>query len=184
MNSKKYKTLFNIIATIIVAMMFFSSCKNKIETIASLTDESGLPDQTTVDLNVSYSDSGFVKMNLITPKMEFYNAAEPYREFTQGLQVYQFSFNGDTTLNLSSKYAIYNETTKIWEAKHDVVVSNTETTLFTEQLFWDTEKHTLYTDSHVKIVYINGNTLYGKRLISDDALKNPKILDTSGDFYH
>ena len=183
MNSKTYKTIINIIATISVAMMFFS-CKNNLETVAALSDTSKLPIQTAINLNVSYSDSSYVKMNLIAPKMEYYNTEDPYREFTEGLTVYQFNANGDTTLNIRAKYAIYNEKTEIWEAKHDVVVNNGEKTLFSEQLFWDTKQHTIYTDAHYKLIMNKDVTLYGKGLESDESLKKPIFKNTTADMYY
>ena len=183
MNSKTYKSIINIIATISVAMMFFS-CNNNLETVAALSDNSKLPIQTAINLNVSYSDSSYIKMNLIAPKMEYYNTEEPYREFTEGLTVYQFNAKGDTTLNIRAKYAIYNEKTEIWEAKHDVVVNNGEKTLFSEQLFWDAKQHTIYTDTHVKIIMNKDVTLYGKNLKSDESLRNPILKKTKADIYY
>ncbi len=69
-------------------ILFFSSCKNDIDKINVFNENLELPDQSGVNVEVEYTDSGKVQLKFITPKMErFIGLEEPYYEFPEGIKV-------------------------------------------------------------------------------------------------
>jgi hypothetical protein len=66
-------------------------------------------------------------------------------------------------------------------AENNVIATNSRgQKLFTEQLTWDKEKHTIYTDKKVKVV-TEGKILFGDGLTSDESFDNWEITNPTGD---
>jgi LPS export ABC transporter protein LptC len=82
----------------------------------------------------------------------FRKVKEPYLKFPKGLHVYFYNDSLKVNAEVSSKYAIYKENKKLWEADNDVIVLNNKgEKLNTEQLFWDENKQIIYSDKYCKI---------------------------------
>ncbi len=149
----------------ITAVALFSACENDIEKINLFTGDSGdYPDVVGENIEVMYSDSGRVKVQLHAKALkQFNNAEKPYSEFPDGLIVYFYDDSLNIESEISADYAIYNNEKKVWHAKGNVIAKNLENgyRLDSEELFWDEEKEEIYSTTFTKIVNENG-TFYGQ----------------------
>ncbi|MFC2129628.1 LPS export ABC transporter periplasmic protein LptC [Bacteroidota bacterium] len=154
-----------ILISIIFAGMTFSACENDIEKINLFTGNSGeYPDVVGEDIEVMYSDSGKVKVQLHSKELNQFNKADkPYSEFPQGLIVYFYDDSLNIESEISADYAIYDNEEKLWHAKGNVIAKNLKNgyRLDSEEMFWDEEKEEIYSTTFTKIVNENG-TFYGQ----------------------
>jgi LPS export ABC transporter protein LptC len=140
-----------------------SSCETDIEKINALTNELDLPSHSGKDVEIFYSDSGYLKLKIKTPELNNFDAAEkPYIEFPKGGIIYFYTDSQKIESYIKAKYAIYYEEEELWETRNDVVAVNKlkGETLNTEQLFWDDKKDIIYSNTYSKIVNSSG-TFYG-----------------------
>lgn len=114
------------------------------------------------DLSIQMSENGLKSYHFSTPLMEGYAMArDPYKEFRKGIKVVMYE--DDSTANVSatmtSNYAIFYDNRKLWEAKGDVVVIQTNgRKLYTQQLFWNQATHRIYSNVDSRVV--DGDEVY------------------------
>jgi len=156
----------NIIPLLGIIFFFFVtfSCENDIEKIKSLTIEENLPVQSGKDIEVLYTDSGYLKLKIITPELKkFLKKDEVYYEFPKGIKAIIYTNDLKEKAYIESDYAIYHEKLQLWEAKKNVhaedKIENKE--LYTETLFWDQKNKKVYSNSFTKIITPNG-IFYGQ----------------------
>jgi LPS export ABC transporter protein LptC len=98
---------------------------------------------------------------------------EPILEFPEGFEVSFYDTAFQVQSRISGDYGISFEKKKLMEARHNVVVENIKTgeKLYTEQLFWDQTKETIYTDKFVRITR-------GEEVITADGLISDQEFET------
>ena len=75
-----------ILAAVVVLTV---SCENDIATIKALNGELNMPSQTGSNVQITYTDSGQVKIELMAPELKrFSRENDPYYEFPKGLKVF------------------------------------------------------------------------------------------------
>jgi len=143
-----------------------------------------VPELAGTDVEILYSDSAKLKVRVLTPLTNRFRKSDnkPYMEFPKGIHVYFYDDSMRVNAEVSSKYAIYRESTRIWEAKNNVVVVNVEgDKLNTEQLFWDENKKIIYTDQFSKVTKPNGEILIGRKgLTARQDFTNWRFIGASG----
>lgn len=126
------------------------------------------------NLSMQMSENGQKSYHFTTPLMEGYALArEPYKEFRKGIKI--ITYEGDTvkkvSATLTSNYAIFYETRKLWEAKGDVVVIQTGgRRLYTSQLFWNQATHRIYSNVDSRVV--DGDEIYDCEGFESDEQMN------------
>jgi LPS export ABC transporter protein LptC len=168
-------------AVIIMTALLFS-CKNDMEKIRSLEVVDTIPDMTARDVEMLYSERGYVHIKLTGPLMVRKTIdEEPVMEFPQGFVVSFYDTSFQVKSRISGDYGISFEKKKLMETRHNVVVENLETgeKLYTEQLFWDQVKETIYTEKFVRITRGEQEAITADGLVSDQEFetmefKNPK----------
>ena len=108
------------------------------------------------NLSIMMSENGIKSYHFETPLMEGYTMArDPYREFRKGVKITMFdedSLSSDAA-TLTANYAIFYEKRKLWEAKGDVVVEQSNgRRLYTQQLFWNQATHRIYSNVDSRII--------------------------------
>ena len=135
------------------------------------------------NLAVVMSENGRKSYFFKTPLLEGYTLArDPYREFRKGIDITTYQDDSLSTENahLTSNYAIYYENRKLWEAKGDVVVIKADgTQLYTQQLFWNSMTHRIYSNVDTKIVK-GSDVFFGEGFESDEELKQWRFRRMSG----
>lgn len=157
---KEFK--FNMVAMLMGIATIFFSCENDIQVINRITNPNVLPEVTGSDVEILYSDSAKLKVKIVTPQLDRYQkeARKSYIEFPKGIKVYFYDDSMHINAQMSSRYAIYKETERLWEARNDVVVVNTKgEKLNTEQLFWDENTEKIYSNTYSKITTLDGENI-------------------------
>ncbi len=137
------------------------SCKAEQQVIEEQANLENLMTEYSEDLSIQMSENGLKSYYFTTPLMEGYAMArDPYKEFRKGVEVVMYD---DSTSNVSatltSNYAIFYDKRKLWEAKGDVVVVQTNgRKLYTQQLFWNQATHRIYSNVDSRI--IDGDEIY------------------------
>ena len=108
------------------------------------------------NLSIVMSENGLKSYHFETPLMEGYTLArDPYREFRKGVKITMFEEDSTSrdAATLTANYAIFYENRKLWEAKGDVVVIQTNgRRLYTQQHFWNQVTHRIYSNVDSRIV--------------------------------
>ena len=158
-----HKLIIFIIFVVLTGL--FSSCENDIEKINLFTGNSNdYPDIVGENIEVIYSDSAKVKVQMHAPVLKQYNnVEEPYSEFPKGLIVYFYDKFQEIESEISADYAIYETENKLWHAKGNVKAKNLQSgdRLDSEEMYWDEEKEEIYSNTFTRIVNENG-TFYGE----------------------
>jgi LPS export ABC transporter protein LptC len=164
------------------ATMIFS-CKNDMSTISSFSIDEDHPTETARNIEVLYSDSGKIMIQLEAELLNRFNNDEPYLEFPEGLTLNFFDSLMNIRTTLTANYGISWEETKIMEVKYDVMVRDFEKqeTLNTEHLIWDQRKQKIYSDVFVKRTTPDG-VIYGDGFDADEGLNNYTLRNPRGVF--
>lgn len=170
-------------SSIILLLAFaFSSCSpNKPEEIKALTNRDEVPSLAIKDLTTVITDSGRIKYRFITHELlQFDQKTEPTIEFPSGLHLFIFDSNEQVDAQIKCNNAIYYQNKKLWELRHDVEAVNVNGEVInTELLYWDQNKHTIYSDQFIKITR-QSEIITGYGFESDERLENYKIKNISG----
>ena len=73
----------------LVSTLLLAGCENDIERINMLTDETKIPKVKGTNVNVIYSDSARVKVQVLAPSFQqFPDVEKPYMEFPDSIQTF------------------------------------------------------------------------------------------------
>lgn len=148
-----------------------------------LTDDAEIPKVKGTQIEVIYSDSARVKVQILAPAyQQFMDVERPYMEFPEGLEVYFYDDSMKIESEIRADYTIYYNDEQLWHATGNVVARRLVTgdALNTEELFWDEQKELIYSDSYTRIQNEDG-IFYGKRgFESHQNLSNWQLKGTSG----
>lgn len=159
---------------------FFFSCENDIEKVKLVTTKNKAPSESATNIEILYSDSAKVKVKVFANKMDHYLTEEPYLEMPEGIKVQFYDNNLHVTSHLTANYAIKHETTKIMEAKNNVIVVNEKgDQLNTEHLIWDENTEKIHSPDFVKIT-TSDEIIYGNGFESNQNFTKYKIFDIKG----
>ena len=171
------------VGVLIFLAIVLGGCENDIERINLLTDESEAPTIQGTNIQVIYSDSAKVKVQVLAPIYKQYPTAErPYMEFEKGLEVFFYDDSAKIESELRADYTIYYIDDGLWHATGNVVAKNFDNgdALYTDELFWDEKEELIYSDSYTR-VHSEENTLYGKKgFRSHQSLSNWQLIGSSG----
>src|SRR6056297_2325596 len=93
----------------ILGMLVLFACSNDMATVSSISEEEEMPVDIAKDVQITYSDSGNIKMRLNSELMKTYEGEEPYMEMPEGLYVRFYDSSGNIKSTLTSNYAISHE---------------------------------------------------------------------------
>ena len=161
--------------------MFFS-CNNNYNQVQKMGISENEPIGVAENINLKYTNSGRVTANLISPKMlDYSNRDFPYSEFTDGIILYLFDENNEKS-TIISDYAISYDKTKLIDLQGNVkIITNTNDTLFAEQLYYhsDQKKEWVYTNKPV--VFRQGlDIINGNGFDSNKDFTNAEVLEVTG----
>jgi LPS export ABC transporter protein LptC len=154
MNVYKIKSQ-SIVAICIVTMLF--ACNSDFNQANKFNQEVNVPQGVTKDVNLFYTDSGIVKANLRSPRLNDYSQEEfAYQVFPIGVEV-DF-FNTDSTKNTiyADSAIVFKNSSLIDMRKNVRIVTSDSLILTTNQLYWDTDRKWVFTDRDYKIQLANG----------------------------
>ncbi len=149
---------------IFLSVLVIFACSNDMEVLNKIIDPDEEPDLTATNIELFYTDSARLQMKLEAPLVKQYvEAQKPRDEFPEGIHVWFYEKTGELKAEITANWAIQDHTTKIWEAKSNVVLINEEgAKLETEQMFWDQNKAIVYSDKFTKYTTKTGTVATGK----------------------
>lgn len=171
---------FLVLLTIVLNAGFVA-CENDLEVVQAFNDPEKVPDATGENYEILRYDSAQLKGKIVSDLvLRFSLIKEPYLEFPKGIHVQFYDSLKNVKAEVKSKYAIYKEKQKLWEARKDVVViSKDGKQLNTEQLFWDQNKKIIYSNKFCRITTPNAN-LTGNKFIADEDFSSYELTAVQG----
>ncbi|MDR0712876.1 MAG: LPS export ABC transporter periplasmic protein LptC [Bacteroidales bacterium] len=145
-------------------VLWLVSCSNDMQVIHKIVDPDEEPDLTAFNIEMMYSDSAVLQMRMKTPVIkQFTSAKEPKDSFPEGIHVWMYEKTGELKAEITANWALHDHSSKIWEARSNVVISNSKgEKLESEQMFWNQEKGTVYSDKFTKYTSPTGNVATGR----------------------
>lgn len=167
----------------LVTALLLAGCENDIERINLVTEETETPILKSTNIEVIYSDSAKVKVQILAPFYQsFPDVERPYDEFPEGMEVFFYNDSAKIESEIRADYTIYYAQEQLWHATGNVIARRLDNgdALYTEELFWDMEKEEIYSHSYTR-VHNEENILYGKKgFKSNQDLSNWQLIGSSG----
>jgi LPS export ABC transporter protein LptC len=178
-----FRKLIRFFSFYFFIVLIFLSCQNNTKEIEQVTKKDAIfPTDHGKQVEILYTDSGFVRWRLTSPVMNHYtyNIKERYLEMPEGLYLEFFNDSNKVKTTLKANYGIRYEVSKRTEVKYKVVVTNMNgEVLNTEQLFWDETTRKIYTKEFVKIT-TKKEILMGTGLEANEDFSEYEIKNISG----
>ena len=164
---------------------FTSSCREDVD--ASALEAYEGPTNMALNVHLIRSDSAIVRSDIKAPKqLDFANGNQ---EFPEGIEIQIFEKDGQLSTTMRADRGYYIQQENLMKGVGNVQVHNVikEQKLQSEELFWDRNKKTIYTEKFVRVQ--NGGTFsYGSGFEADETfstyrLKNPRDgqIELTGD---
>jgi LPS export ABC transporter protein LptC len=133
---------------------FFFSCSNDLEKVKRVTLNPNSPEETSEQLHVIFTDSGWANFELKAQIAETYIEPKKMTKFKDGLTVNFFDDFGNITSILTSLYGEVDEETGDITVRDSVEFLNMEKQekLKTEVLYWNKLGDSIYTDKAVVLI--------------------------------
>ncbi|RNI32289.1 LPS export ABC transporter periplasmic protein LptC [Rufibacter immobilis] len=169
---KEYTRMKAAMACLPLVAMFSWSCQKADEVVRPIEYKG--PTSETYNQVTIYSDSAKTKLKLSAPvEQQLQNGDILY---PKGMYITFYEEERPTTI-ITAKYGKYDKAKDQYFARNDVVVRNVvkEEQLNTEELFWERQKQSIFTDKFVRITskeeVVTGVGLTAKQDFSDYTLK-------------
>ena len=164
---------------LLAALPGLEGCKERLRP-ALVPVQNEIPSQESWNSQVVFSDSARIKAVLWAGHIAVYEAGR-YTLLSDSIHVDFYSDAGEHTSVLTARRGKVNDATEDFEAnEHVVVVSDSGTTLKTEQLFWRNSDRTIRSETFVDISSPTEH-ITGVGMVSDQSLKNYKIFRVTGE---
>jgi LPS export ABC transporter protein LptC len=179
---KKYSS--RIAALLFGAAIFVCGCENDIEKVKAFGSQGTFPILEAKTFETMFTDSGTVRYHLKAPKLlQFENEGNEFLEFPEGMELVQFNANKKVISSMVADYAKQFVKEQKWEAKNNVVATNSKgDTLKTDHLIWEEKTQKVYTEEAVEIIQPDA-IWTGLGLTADESLANWKIKRLTGVVY-
>jgi LPS export ABC transporter protein LptC len=180
---KRTTSIVRFFAIILFFAAGFISCENDLEVVQSFEDPAKVPDATFEKFETLYYDSSRLNAKVESDLLLRFSekiTKEPYMDFPKGIFVQFFDSAKNVRASVRSKYAIYYESKKLWEARNDVVVISTDgKQLNTEQLFWDQNKKIIYSEKFCRVTTPNAS-LTGNKFQAVEDFSSYELSQVQG----
>ena len=132
-----------------------------------------MPVESVKEVTMIRSDSGKIQLKMISKQLDRYQKEENYTKFPYGLSVIFYDNYKNVKSQLTARYDINYEDKRRMEIKNNVIIIDYEKgdTIYTENLTWDQNRKTIFSDVAVKKVNKDG-VLFGDGFDSDENFNN------------
>ena len=134
-------------------------------------------------VNTLISDSGVIKYRIVSERWEINQNRKPTRWiFDKGLFLEQFDQKFHLQSYIQSDTAYYYDENRIWELRGRVRILTKDRLRYrSEQLFWDENKHELYSHVHSTLITPE-RELQGSYFRSDEQMTKYYVSNSKGSF--
>ena len=173
------RSILKAIATAAAVAFVVYSCKGNLSEAAKL-DLDKTPLQVVDAMFFVQSENGRLKMRVEAPRMEVYeHDTVSYELFPLGIRVFGYGETGLLETTIVSQKAKHNKKGgELWSAFGNVVIRNIvkNETMETDTLYWDSDKHEIWTDCYVKM-YSPSGLMQGYGMRSDEMARNSILMN-------
>lgn len=168
--------------------VFFWSCENDLKKVKQISSkEVNKPVETTIGVDVIYSDSAKVKARMTAPLMLNHTVTktvkQAYYEMPKGVKIDFYDPKQKLISTVTAEYAITKNLNKIIELRHNVVVVNDKGDTFkSEELIWDQLAKRFYSNQFSTLLRQDGNTISGSTFQCKEDLTSPEFNQSTGKF--
>ncbi|MBR5657601.1 MAG: LPS export ABC transporter periplasmic protein LptC [Prevotella sp.] len=176
--------LFRSISIILLGVLLLDSCDEPVEhTAPAIYPRDSVALMTSYGVNALISDSGVVKYRIVTERWELNPNRNPSRSvFDKGIFLTQFDEKFHVQSYIQCDTAYNYDKLRLWELRGRVRILTKRGVHFSsEQLFWNENKHELYSYVYSKIVTPE-RTLEGTYFRSDERMTHYYISNSKGSF--
>lgn len=167
-----------------LSLFLFVSCEEQVEhTAAGIYEKDSVAVMTSYGVNTLISDSGVIKYRIVTEKWEINENKVPSRWiFDKGVFFEQFDEKFHVNSYIQCDTAYYYDKKKLWELHGRVhILTKDGLRFWSEQLFWDEEKHELYSNTFSRLVTPE-RTIQGSYFRSDEKMTKYYVSNSKGSF--
>lgn len=171
-----------IFLSLVSLFLLLGSCVNDLESIEKVTYDPKSPDETTRDLHVFYTDSGYAKVELYATIAETYNSPERITKFKDGIRVLFYSADGKIVSRLTALYGQINYQNGTILVRDSVQLVNLkkQQRLETENLNWNRKDSSVFTNSSV-VVRSRKGALYGDGIRTKQDFSSYEFIRPRGE---
>ncbi len=136
---------------IVVAVTFVFGCESNFKEVQKSNYSDFVPSGEAEKINLKYTDSGRIKLILVSPKMqEFGSVAFPFTEFPKGIDVTLYDNNAKRTFVVAD-YATSYKLTNLIDLKGNVKITTQDGQILeTDQLYFDQKNEWFFTEKSFK----------------------------------
>ncbi len=147
----KSKKTYILPVIYLLSLLIIYSCENDLEAIQKITFDTNTPDETTKDLHIMISDSGYAKVEIIATLAETFRNKTHITKVKDSLRVNFFNDKGKVISTLFALYGEINFTNGTIIVKDSVRLYNFQNKqmLETEALYWNQRDSTIYSLSQI-----------------------------------
>lgn len=174
----------SLILLIAISQLLFMSCQEQKEHIApAISPRDSVAMMTSYGVNTMISDSGVMKYRIVAERWEINQTRNPSRWiFDRGIFLEQFDEKFHVEAYIQSDTAYFYDVMKLWELRGRVKVRTLDGLRFSsEELFWDQNKHELYSNMFSRLVTPD-RELQGAYFRSDERMTRYMVSNTKGFF--
>ena len=150
----------------------------------ALSDSDSLLNLHARGVNTFISDSGVLRYHMVVEEWDIYNGTDgkaPTWKFLKGLLMERYDKDFHIDLYVQSDTAYLHEQ-HLWELRGRVVVRNIKGDVFrTEELFWDLNKHEMWSYKYIRIVTPE-RELEGTEFHSNEQMTQYSVSNSIGAF--
>tara|TARA_Y100000389_G_scaffold197562_1_gene232391 strand:+ start:82 stop:588 length:507 start_codon:yes stop_codon:yes gene_type:complete len=134
-------------------LIVLASCENSESNIRNFINTENLAVEQLTNSEIIYTESGNLKVKVMSRKMERFLEKEEIIELSEDVQFDFYKLDSTNTRSvLTCEKATINSTTNIMISNNNVVLKDSgKKELKSEQLIWDKNKNLVYTESEITI---------------------------------
>lgn len=173
-----------IMACLLCFLIVATACRDEVKVnVASKINPKTMPTMSTKNVATLISDSGIVQYKIVAPMWKVYeNVDTPYWFFPEGIYLQKYDPYFHVIATVAADSAKFFSKLKIWRLDGNVEMTKVPQDLFqTSQLFWDQNRHKLYSDSFIHIE-TQTHVLEGHGFESDERLTSYRVIKPQGIF--
>ena len=179
-NNDSLRALLKLISMFLLLLSFCSCDEDAPDTAPAVVMRDSIPVMITRGVSKLISDSGVIRYKIVAEEWEVYDRTNPPRQvFKKGIFLKKFDEKFRVELYITADTAYwYNQ--NLWELRGRVYIKNQNGTKFrTEELFWDMEKHRVYSNKYMHIITPT-RELEGDRFWSNEQMTDYEIFNSAG----
>ncbi|WP_220763014.1 LPS export ABC transporter periplasmic protein LptC [Flavobacterium sp. UMI-01] len=141
----------------VLAVVCFWGCESNFKEVQKSNYSEFIPGGDADAVNLKYTDSGLIKVILLSPKMlDYSNVNFPFTEFPKGIDLTVYDAKAKTT-RITANYAVSYGMTNIIDLQGKVRIQSQDGQLLeTEQLFYDQKNEWFFTEKRFKFTDLKG----------------------------